>query len=215
MLRRLGERRRQVPRVQRGELREVGLAPVAVPGGGLAGPRRTRRAGSGTPSRPAAGTHSSASRSSSSVMSSVAISALVASAISASRPCARSASACARSASARACSAIARASSASCRAACSAAKAASRSCSTRTRSVTSVCTPTKLTSSPLAVEDRADRQLVPEGGAVLAVVQQRRGAPCAAPASAGADLGDRGGIGRRALEEAAVAADDLLGARSR
>ena len=82
-------------------------------------------------------------------MSRVAISALVASAISASRLCARSASAWARSASARACSATARAVSASWRAACSAAKAASRSCSTRTRSVTSVCTPTKLTSAPV------------------------------------------------------------------
>ena len=81
-------------------------------------------------------------------MSRVAISVLVASAISASRLCARSASDWARSASDRACSAIARASSASRRAACSAAKAASRSRSTRTRSVTSVCTPTKLTRSP-------------------------------------------------------------------
>ena len=78
----------------------------------------------------------------------MAISVLVASAISARRPWMRSASDRARSASAWACSAVARASSASWRAACSAANAASRSRSTRTRSVTSVCTPTKLTSCP-------------------------------------------------------------------
>ena len=53
-----------------------------------------------------------------------------------------------RSASARARSATSRAFSASRRAARSAANAASRSFSPRTRSVTSVCTPTKLTSSP-------------------------------------------------------------------
>jgi hypothetical protein len=81
-------------------------------------------------------------------MSRVAISALVASAIRASRPWARSAEDWACSASDRACSAMDRASSASCRADCSAANAASRSRSTRTRSVTSVCTPTKLTSVP-------------------------------------------------------------------
>ena len=94
--------------------------------------------------------------------------------------------------------------------ACSAAKAAARSSSTRTRSVTSVCTPTKLTSSPRAVEDRADRQLVPEGGAVLAVVQQRhRDGPPAASVPAGCAA--TASVGRRALQEPAVAADRLLG----
>ncbi|WP_324275065.1 hypothetical protein [Blastococcus brunescens] len=76
------------------------------------------------------------------------MSALVASAMSVRRPWARSAAVRACSASLRACSATERASSASWRAVCSAANAASRSRSTRTRSVTSVCTPTKLTSSP-------------------------------------------------------------------
>ena len=154
--------------------RQVGLPAVAVPGRGLPDLAVLVDQGQERPSRPAAGTHSSASRSSSSVMSRVAISALVASAISASRLCARSASAWARSASARACSATARASSASCRAACSAAKAASRSRSHPDALGDVGLHADEADQVAVAVEDRADRQLVPERGAVLAVVQQRR-----------------------------------------
>ena len=65
--------------------------------------------------------------------------------------------------------------------------------------------------APVAVEHRRDGQLVPEGGAVLAVVQQRRGDRLLL-AQRLAELLHPGGVGGRALQEPAVAADDLLGA---
>ena len=80
----------------------------------------------------------------------------------------------------RACSAMERASSASCRADCSAAKAASRSRFHPDPLGDVGLHAHEAHQRALAVEDRADRQLVPERGAVLAVVQQRRGDACAA-----------------------------------
>ena len=96
---------------------------------------------------------------------------------------------------------------------------ARRARSASTRSVTSVCTPTKWVTLPAAVADRAHRDLVPEGGAVLAVVQQRHGdvqvlvdgacaarrprpGPCPGPAGSGScarrvGVGVAGGRGER------------------
>jgi hypothetical protein len=62
---------------------------------------------------------------------------------------------------------------------------------------------------PGAVEDGADRQLVPERGAVLAVVQQGRG-DRALLREGGPDLRDGRRIGRRTLQEPAVPADRLV-----
>jgi hypothetical protein len=61
----------------------------------------------------------------------------------------------------------------------------------------------------VAVEDRADRELVPERGAVAAVVEQRDGHRLAG-AQRRPDRGDGGRVGARALQEPAVAAHRLL-----
>ena len=60
-----------------------------------------------------------------------------------------------------------------------------------------------------AVEDRRDEQGVPEGRAVLAVVQDL-GGELPVLGDRGSDFGDRVAVGVRPLEEAAIGADQLL-----
>ena len=62
----------------------------------------------------------------------------------------------------------------------------------------------------LTVHDRRDREGVPEGGAVLAVVQQLR-PDGLAPAQGLAQQPDRLAVGARALQEPTVESDDLAG----
>ena len=70
--------------------------------------------------------------------------------------------------------------------------------------------PDEVRQAALRVPHRGDRQLVPEGGSVLAVVQQLDGTRLAGPDRL-AEAGDGRGVGVLALQKSAVAAEELLG----